>query len=154
MTWFRHQTKVPAKCWLLCRFLTSVIMCNHVNKEVVYNWDQLTEIFKAQVMSGIKSQIQTSWWEDVTDVGQKKNKWQGQGNLNHFPPVSTRNATNTCKQTWHIWVLKRIQQEFYDCSILCVFIYIIELQKQIRLTSIRSSDYLGRCSGQKNERKL
>lgn len=60
--------------------------------------------FNAQVMSGIKSQIQASWWEDVTDVGQeKKNKWQGAGNLKHFPSVSVEIEANTCKQGWQAW---------------------------------------------------
>ena len=47
-------------------------MCNHNNKRVVYLWEQLIELSKAQAMTGIRPQIWMSLREDVVSVEQEQ----------------------------------------------------------------------------------
>jgi len=43
-------------------------MNNHVKRKAVYMWEQLTEFYKAQIMPGIRDQIQMSGRGDVKDT--------------------------------------------------------------------------------------
>ena len=55
------------------------MMHNHGNRNVVNLLEQLTELFKAQVMPGIRRLIKMSWKEDLEDAEQN-----GEKGLYHF----------------------------------------------------------------------
>jgi len=54
--------------WQIWHFSSSVMMRDHGNREVVRMWEQLMELFEAQVIKpAIRTQIQMSRRTDVKD---------------------------------------------------------------------------------------